>query len=214
MPFFEEKPFFSVTLPPFLSYYLYQLKNNQACLNPLSDNSLMSKVKAGDLDKLGLLFERYHRALFGFLFHMTHERELSEDLVQNVFYRMLKYRHTFTGEGEFKTWMYHLARNVVNDHGRSMKRTTKHLDIDEFAERIGGGASAEMPLHKKQELATLQLAMSRLPSDSREILVLSKFQELKYQEIARVLAISEGAVKVRVHRAVTQLKEIFTSIGD
>jgi RNA polymerase sigma factor (sigma-70 family) len=86
-------------------------------LNPLSDNSIMLKVKNGDLDKLGLLFERHHRALFGFVFHMTGQRELSEDMVQNVFYRILKYRHTFRGDGEFKTWMYHMARNVINDNG-------------------------------------------------------------------------------------------------
>ncbi len=174
----------------------------------------MLKVKAGDLDKMGLLFERHHRQLFGFLFHMTHDRELSEDLAQNVFYRMLKYRHTFSGEGEFKTWMYHLARNVVNDHGRSLKRNIRHLDIEDFAERIGGGAMADMPLHKKQELASLQQAMSKLNEESREVLILSKFQELRYHEIARILDITEGAVKVRVHRAVNQLKNIFANIGD
>lgn len=174
----------------------------------------MLKVKAGDLDKMGLLFERHHRQLFGFLFHMTHERELSEDLAQNVFYRMLKYRHTFSGEGEFKTWMYHLARNVVNDHGRSLKRNIRHLDIEDFAEKIGGGTSADMPLHKKQELASLQQAMNKLNEESREVLILSKFQELRYHEIARILDITEGAVKVRVHRAVNQLKNIFANIGD
>ena len=183
-------------------------------MNPLSDNSIMLKVKAGDLDKMGLLFERHHRQLFGFLFHMTHERELSEDLAQNVFYRMLKYRHTFSGEGEFKTWMYHLARNVVNDHGRSLKRNIRHLDVEEFAEKIGGGQAADMPLHKKQEPASLQRAMLKLNEESREILVLSKFQELRYHEIARILDITEGAVKVRVLRAINQLKNIFTTIGD
>lgn len=174
----------------------------------------MFKVKAGDLDKMGLLFERHHKQLFGFLFHMTHERELSEDLVQNVFYRMLKYRHTFSGDGEFKTWMYHLARNVMNDHGRSLKRNVRHLDIEDFAERISGGAAADMPLQKKQELATLQQAMSKLNEENREVLILSKFQELRYNEIARILDITEGAVKVRVHRAVNQLKNIFANIGD
>ena len=174
----------------------------------------MLKVKAGDLDKMGLLFERHHRQLFGFLFHMTHERELSEDLAQNVFYRMLKYRHTFSGDGEFKTWMYHLARNVVNDHGRSLKRNVRHLDIEDFAEKIGGGVAADMPLHKKQELAFLQQAMNKLNEESREVLILSKFQELRYNEIARILDITEGAVKVRVHRAVSQLKNIFANIGD
>jgi len=66
----------------------------------------MLKVKDGDIDKMGLLYERYHRQLFSFLFHMTRHKEVSEDIVQNVFFRMLKYSKGFTGSGEFKTWMY------------------------------------------------------------------------------------------------------------
>ncbi|MEZ4903237.1 MAG: sigma factor [Spirosomataceae bacterium] len=85
-------------------------------MNILSDNALMLRVKADDLDKMGLLFERYHRPLFTFLYHSTGQRATSEDLVQTVFYRMLKYRHTFTEIGEFRTWMYHLARNALNDY--------------------------------------------------------------------------------------------------
>src|SRR6202000_2533051 len=105
-------------------------------MNPLSDNALMLKVKSGDLDKMALLFQRYHRPLYGFLFHMTGQREPSEDMVQTVFYRMLKSRHTFTGEGEFKTWMYHIARNGLIDHYKKVSRTGKHVDVSEWSERI------------------------------------------------------------------------------
>lgn len=173
----------------------------------------MLKVKNGDLDKLGLLFERYHRALFGFLFHMTGQRELSEDLMQNVFYRMLKYRHTYRGDGEFRSWMYHLARNVVNDNGRALKRTVKHQEVD-MAGEICGGFAADDPIHKKQELALLRNAMENLSAEHREILILSKFQELKYHEIAQILDITEGAVKVRVHRAISQLKNAYLQIAN
>ncbi len=174
----------------------------------------MLKVKNGDLDKLGLLFERYHRQLFGFLFHTVGDRELGEDLTQNVFYRILKYRHTFRGDGEFKTWMYHLARNVVNDHGRTIKRTVKHQDIDTMQESIAGGSVADGPIQKKQELTLLRHAMERLSEESREILILSKFQELRYSEIARIMDLTEGAVKVRVHRAIGQLKNAYLEIAN
>ncbi len=184
-------------------------------MNPITDNALMLKVKNGDLDKLGLLFERHHRALFGFLFHSTGQRELSEDLVQNVFYRVLKYRHTFRGDGEFKTWMYHLARNVINDNGRSIKRSVREQELTEYnTESISGGFSADYPLHKKQELSTLRNAMARLSDESREVLILSKFQELKYHEIAQIMDITEGAVKVRVHRAIGQLKNMYLQIAN
>lgn len=174
----------------------------------------MLKVKNGDLDKLGLLFERYNRPLFGFLFHMTGQRELSEDLVQNVFYRILKYKHTFRGDGEFKTWMYHMARNVVNDNGRSLKRTIRHQELTEVSDNIGGGTAADESIQKKQELATLKTAMANLSEESREVLILSKFQELKYNEIAQIMDITEGAVKVRVHRAISQLKNMYLQIAN
>ncbi len=174
----------------------------------------MLKVKNGDLDKLGLLFERYHRALFGFLFHMTGQRELSEDMTQNVFFRVLKYRHAFRGDGEFKTWMYHIARNVMNDHGRAIKRTVKHQEVTELAEKVAGDYAADTLIYKKQELAILQNALSQLNEESREILILSKFQELKYHEIAQIMQITEGAVKVRVHRAINQLKNKFLQIAN
>src|SRR6202046_2300752 len=98
----------------------------------------MLKVKSGDLDKMALLFQRYHRPLYGFLYHMTGQRESAEDMVQTVFYRMLKSRHTFTGEGEFKTWMYHIARNVLSDHFKMHQRTRVHFDVADLEERISG----------------------------------------------------------------------------
>ena len=82
----------------------------------------MLKVKAGQLDQLGLLFERYNRPLYGFFFKLTCDQEVSEDLVQNVFVRIIKYRHTYKGDGKFSTWMYHMARNLFADHYRKEKR--------------------------------------------------------------------------------------------
>ncbi|WP_345244671.1 RNA polymerase sigma factor [Nibrella saemangeumensis] len=172
----------------------------------------MLQVKAGDLNKMGLLFERYHRELFGFLYHMCGRSDASEDMVQTVFYRMLKYRHTFTGDGAFRTWMYHLARNVLIDLAQQNKRSTHHYDLVEYAEKIAGGMAADEALHKEQELATLQNALAKLSDEYREVLVLSRYQELKYEEIARILNTTEGAVKVRVHRALTELKKIYLSI--
>ena len=158
---------------------------------------------------MSLLFERHHRPLFGFLFHSTMQKESSEDMVQNVFYRMLKYRHTFTGDGEFKTWMYHLARNVLIDYVKKNKLVVYKNDLTEYAERMSNHEYADANIQKEQEHALLKKAMANLSSESREVLILSRFQELKYEEIARILDISEGAVKVRVHRAMQQLKGMF-----
>jgi len=178
-------------------------------LDSLTDNAIMLKVKSGDLNKMALLFQRYHRPLYGFLFQMTSQKEHSEDMVQNVFYRMLKSRHTFTGDGEFKTWMYHLARNVLKDHFKKTKKAGTHYDAAAFEEKITGGTPADELVEKKLEIKALRQAMANLSAENREVLVLSRFQELKYFEIAQVLDISVGAVKVRIHRAISQLKNMY-----
>jgi RNA polymerase sigma factor (sigma-70 family) len=175
----------------------------------LTDNYLMLKVKAGDLDKMGLLFERYHRALFAFLYHSTGQSAHSEDLVQTVFYRMLKYRHTFTEVGEFRTWMYHLARNVLNDAIKKNHRMVYQADITTMSERNLSEPAADSQLEKKQESEALHEALTKLSPDHREVLILSRFQELSYQEIAGILNTSEGNIKVKVHRAMKELKSIF-----
>lgn len=90
-------------------------------MQELTNNALMLKVKAGDLDKLGLLYERHKKRLFGFFYNMNSNASLSEDLVQNVFVRMLKYKHTFTGDGSFTAWMFRTARNVNYDYYKKNK---------------------------------------------------------------------------------------------
>ena len=169
----------------------------------------MLLVKTGDLDNMKMLFKRHNHALYNFLYHMTHDKEASEDMVQNVFYRMLKYRDTYTGKGEFVTWMFHLARNILKDEFKKQKRTGNYDNLEEVSGKPGGGILADEQLGKKQARLQLYLAMEKLNRDEREILVLSKFQELKYHEIAQLLNINEGAVKVRIHRAFNQLKNIY-----
>jgi RNA polymerase sigma factor (sigma-70 family) len=181
-------------------------------LETLSDNALMMRVKDGDFDKMGLLYERYHRKLFGFLFHMTRQKELSEDMVQNVFFRLMKYRSGFTGAGEFKAWMYHVARNAMYDHFRKIKRTPSFSDLEGLEGKATGEHSAHEELEKTQELKTLEKAMEQLTDENRELLILCRYQELKYDEIAQILNTTEGAIKVRVHRALNQLKNAYLKL--
>jgi RNA polymerase sigma factor (sigma-70 family) len=187
------------------------LKTPASPLETLSDNALMLKVKDGDLDRLGLLFERYKKPLFGFFYGMNKDAELSEDLVQNVFFRILKYRYLFRGEGDFKTWMFHIARNVNHDHYRKNK-LGKTESAEDWSERLGHGDIYTMQVQQDEELKMLSLAMDRLPEDKREILLLSKFQDKKYKEIGEIIGCSEGAVKVKVFRALQDLKAVYKQL--
>jgi RNA polymerase sigma factor (sigma-70 family) len=169
----------------------------------VADEDLMLQVRNGEADMLGVLFDRYQAPLFNFYAKMTQDRVASEDLVQDVFLRILRYRQTYRPGTPFRTWMYQIARNARLDHVRKLKPETP------LASEPAAPASPADPAQQKQETLLLQRALIQLPEDKREILILSRFQELKYEEIARLLGCEAGAVKVRVHRALQQLREIF-----
>jgi len=187
------------------------LKNPSAELESMSDNALMLKVKEGDLDRLSLLFERYKKPLYGFFYGMNRESELSEDLVQNVFYRILKYRYLFRGDGDFRTWLFHIARNVSHDNFRKNKIRKKD-SLENWQDRLAGDGDRATEMLKDDELQLLSMAMERLPDDKKEILLLSKYQDKKYKEIGEIIGCSEGAVKVKVFRALQELKAVYRQL--
>lgn len=181
-------------------------------MESISDNALMQKVKEGDLDKLGLLFERYKKVLFGFFYNMSRDAGLSEDLVQNVFVRILKYREGFKGDGEFKVWMFHIARNVNFDYYKKAKKRQEE-GIESWTERLGDDMlNREEQIEKDEALRLLEIAMQRLDVEKREIITLSKLEGMKYRQIGDILNCSEGAVKVKVFRALQALKEEYSGL--
>src|SRR5262245_53632860 len=180
---------------------------------PETDENLMLAVRNGDVSKLGTLFDRHHRAVFDFFARMTGNRIVAEDLVQDVFFRILKYRATFREESRFKAWMFHIARNAGLDHYRKLQPESL-LPEDDGA----GAVPSRSPLpgrqlEAEQQNKLLECALFKLPAEKREVLVLSRYQEMKYEQIAEVLGCEVGAVKVRVHRALKELREIFFKLS-
>jgi RNA polymerase sigma-70 factor (ECF subfamily) len=169
------------------------------------DEDVMLQVRNGEVEMLGVLFDRYQAPLFNFYSKMTQDRTVSEDLVQEVFLRILRYRQTYRPDTTFRTWMYQIARNTRLDQVRKTRPEAP------FASEPVAPTSLNSA-QQQQEAALLQRALMRLPEDKRELLVLSRFQELKYDEIARLLGCEVGAVKVRVHRALQQLRQIFLQL--
>jgi len=167
----------------------------------------MADVRRGNVARLAELFERHHRRLHGFFARLTGDRGAAEDLVQEVFVRVLKYRRSYRAEAPFLPWLFALARNAASDHARRR------------VEPIGARADAdllttdELPAEERlaHEAATRRLdaALARLSPEKREALVLARFAELPYEHVGVILGVSVGAVKVRVHRAMSELRALY-----
>ena len=169
----------------------------------------MLAVRGGELDALGVLFERHHGPLFGYLARLTGDRTSAEDITQTVFQRMLKYRHTYRDDGRFTAWMYHLARRCAADQfrrGNAAPRPTDPANLQDFAD---DAPHAAVHAATRDDHALLHSALQQLDRADREVLLLSRFQELSFAEISGILECSVGAAKVRAHRALQQLRTAY-----
>ncbi len=180
-------------------------------MNNLSDSALMLKVKSGESHTLGLLYERYKKRLFGFFYQMNKNASLSEDLVQNVFIRVLKYKNTYTEESNFVSWLFKIARNENYDYFRKQKKYNYDV-IDTISYALNGADSIEKDIELLERKRNLKIAIAKLPIEKKELIVLSKLKELKYKEIGEIIGCTEGNARTKVHRALNDLREVYLKI--
>jgi RNA polymerase sigma factor (sigma-70 family) len=168
----------------------------------MTDELLMEAVKNGDLQQASLLFDRYHKRLFNFLARMTLERTIAEDLTQNVFLRMLKYRNSYREGAKFQSWIYQTARNVFADHYQESTNKNRVVKMENLPDMIDEGGD-----ELEHQVKVLHLSMKRLPHEQRELLVLTRFQQMKYEDVAEIMDTTVANIKVKVHRAINKLRE-------
>lgn len=176
----------------------------------LEDEQVMIQVQGGQVAMLAILFERHHVRLYNFFLRLSGNRSLSEDLVQEVFLRILKYRASFRGDSKFTTWMYQIGRNA---HIDQLRARPPEMPIDEaWEQRPSLQPRPEQKAESDQQADLLARALEKLPLRKREVLLLSRFQGLKYEEIAGLFACSVQAVKVLVHRSLKELRQHYIDL--
>lgn len=169
----------------------------------------MKLVQGGDNAPLAVLFERHHLGLFRYLLHLSRDRAASEDLAQEVFFRVLKYSRSYDSNLSFAVWLYGMARNAYFD---SIRKRRGERTSAEMSEIRSPAPMAEEVIAREQDARFLQEALEKLPDDKREVLVLSRFHQMRYEEIARLLQCEVGTVKVRVYRALKELRAHFCEL--
>ncbi len=167
----------------------------------MTDEQTMQSVKDGAIASAGLLFERHHRRVYAYFVKVTHDRGLSEDLVQEVFVRVIRYAHTYRSDHAFQPWFYRIARNVLMDHHRKKRPVAVAPDA------IVVSANDIDPVEQEEERNRIHRAIESLSENYREIVELSLFADLSYAEIAETLGISENNARVRFFRAVNSLRK-------
>lgn len=175
-----------------------------------TDTALMLRVKAGEPACLGELFERHSGRLYRYFYRLCGRRQWSEDMVQECFARMLRYASAYREDGHFLSWAFHIARNVAADFLRREDRGAGAEGEDPDALAGGEPGPADRRLLEAEQ-GRLQRALLRLAPEQRELILLGRLRELPGTELARLFGCSTGAVKVRQHRALKELREHFES---
>lgn len=129
---------------------------------------------------------------------------VSEDLTQDVFLKVIKYRTSYKN-GNFAAWIYTIARNIFSNHYQKTKKERSNIIDDDKLEANETHVSES----RQEELDHLQKALLQLSNSDRELIVMHRFQEIRYEQIAQIVGSNENAVKVKVHRALKKLKEVY-----
>jgi RNA polymerase sigma factor (sigma-70 family) len=173
----------------------------------MTDEGIMEAVKSGNLQQATLLFERYNKRIYNFLARMTMDRTLAEDLTQNVFLRIIKYRSSYREGARFQSWIYQVARNVFSDHYQAHKnKFSDFVDVEKISDHMPDKDDSEMQDEKE---LLLHQSLAKLSEEQRELLVLTRFEQMKYEEVAAIMDTTVANIKVKVHRAIIKLREYY-----
>ena len=183
-------------------------------MRAVSDEQLIEWVANGDASCLGTLFERHNKSVYQFCLQMTRDSAHAEDVVQEIFMKILKKAGSFRHEGTFKAWMFNIARNATLDNLRKTKRHGSTTPLDSYAESLlVDHRSAEQVAADKQTFGLLEKAMAMLPAHLQEIIWLGRFEFNTFEELAQALGCKTGTARVRMHRAMQKLNVAFTDLN-
>jgi RNA polymerase sigma-70 factor (ECF subfamily) len=172
----------------------------------VSDEQLMIRVTTGDMEALGVLFERYKGPLYGFLYRLLHDVAWAEDLTLDVFLRVYDRRRTYKPGFKFSTWLFTIAHNLAADGMRQANRG--EITLQNTVDDVSSSDPSPPDAVARGELAeVVRLAVLSLPEDQRLVILLREFQGFSYREIAQVLGAGEDTVRVRAHRARQALRK-------
>jgi RNA polymerase sigma-70 factor (ECF subfamily) len=190
--------------------------DRQAAAGLDQDAQVMLRVRDGDDGAFNYLVERYRRPMISFMYRMVHNAAIAEELAQEVFLRVYRSRTSYTADAKFSTWLYRIATNLAVNHARDNKheRPEEKASLDEVNNETGQAMdvadtrlNVEQGILRSERLRAIRRQVEALPERQRMAVMMHKYQELDYRQIAEVLHLSESATKSLLFRAYETLRQ-------
>jgi RNA polymerase sigma-70 factor, ECF subfamily len=182
----------------------------------ISDAEVMLRVKAGDQPAFDYLVQKYRRSIVSFMYRMARNAGAAEDLAQEVFLRVYRSRESYEPSAKFTTWLYRIATNLAVNHARDTRheRPEVTVSLDETDDDTGttlevpdGTLNAEQAMMRRERMQMIRRKVEALPEQQKLAVVMHKYQQMDYKQIADVLKKSESATKSLLFRAYETLRE-------
>jgi RNA polymerase sigma-70 factor (ECF subfamily) len=185
----------------------------------MSDEELVSALRAGDTECLGILVARWEEPLFRFVRHMLPRPDDARDVCQETFLRILKKADRFRDGSRFSTWMYQIALNLCRDDRRRRRRWSRVMAepsgerADRVLETVPAVDDPSLPLTLRERSGAVRAALATLPREQREVVVMKEYGGLKFREIATILDCPESTVKSRMYYGLEGMRQELWSRG-
>lgn len=181
--------------------------------NPNQDSLLVSNYIQGCEKSLELLIKKHKQRIFSFIFSKVHDKDISEDIFQDTFIKVIRTlkRGKYNEEGKFLPWVMRISHNLIIDHFRKSNRMKAFNNTDEFdifSLISDGSMNAEKQLIKEQILSDVKELMKELPEEQKEVLVMRMYKDMSFREISENTGVSINTALGRMRYALINLRKI------
>ncbi|HMD90812.1 MAG TPA: sigma-70 family RNA polymerase sigma factor [Anaerolineaceae bacterium] len=176
-------------------------------MSDLTDDSVLERAAHGDTEAFSVLYERYVKRIYNYIYYRTGNTFDAEDLTAKVFFRAFGHINTYRNMGvPFSAWLYRISHNLVANWHRDNSRR-QEVPLDDHSNFFPKTDHPEMALEKNQETELLLLVIRKLPAERQQLLILKFVEHLSNAEVAVIMSRSEGAIKSLYHRTLLSLRD-------
>jgi len=173
-------------------------------------SSLIDKAQEGDKDAFGQIYQLFYKRIYRYCRYNTRDQIIAQDLCQETFLRAWRSISGFSHNkgGSFQAYLFKIAHNLIVD----LSRKKKEVSINFYEDTLETDQNLDENIQRQEDIKKIRSALSKLEQKERQIVVLRYFEEMTSAEVARILKIHEGALRVRTHRILKKLKDVLQGI--